>query len=54
MDINQCEGCRYWRGISGCNSEKCCHYILDTEKRKRMENGVCLSREPEARKRGKS
>lgn len=43
----QCAGCAFWRPLSSARSEnyKRCHHLLDTGHCKRVENGICLSRD---------
>lgn len=41
----QCKDCIYWRSIaSGSGMHKACHHLLDTNKRRVDEDGVCKSR----------
>lgn len=41
----QCKGCIYWRSLaSGAGFNKACHHLLDTNKRRIDEDGVCKSR----------
>ena len=28
MEKNRCEGCIYWKSLSGYGGDACCHYIL--------------------------
>ena len=44
--LPECRGCSYWRGMSSTQVKSvcCCHYMLDTGKRRQMENGKCISR----------
>ena len=48
MDIQkQCKGCIYFRPIAGtgnANCTRCCHYYLDTLRRRVEKDGKCLSR----------
>lgn len=49
-DPKQCAGCVYWRGANGQRQEmRFCHFLLDTDKRRVVENGVCLSRDTNMR-----
>lgn len=45
MNMEQCEGCLFWRPLSSTSAtEKACHHLLDTGKRHVEENGVCKSK----------
>lgn len=40
----QCDGCIYFRGV--CGNYRGCHHLMDTgERRKRAEDGACLSKD---------
>lgn len=44
-DTSKCNGCIYWRSITGCRgSQKACHYLLETEKMRKRDESGCLSR----------
>ena len=50
-DVEKCLSCHYWRGANGCNSSeslRLCHHLLDTGKRRKVDEntGECLSRTP--------
>lgn len=46
VDTSKCKGCIYWRSITGSKgSDYACHYLLDTEKRRKRDESGCLSRE---------
>lgn len=50
-DRKLCEGCVYWHGASGSdNAYVMCHHLLNTGKRRVVEDGVCKSKKT---KRGK-
>lgn len=51
----KCEGCKYYRNLSateGVHGGRACHYFLDTGHLKKMENGVCKSKDIGVKKRG--
>lgn len=50
-DVEKCANCHFWRGANGCHSAegmKFCHHLLDTNKRRKVdeETGGCLSYTP--------
>ena len=49
----ECKGCIFWRSATGGQGEiHFCNHLLDTGKRRAVEEGVCRSRQlPEKRRR---
>jgi hypothetical protein len=39
----KCEHCAYWRPVDGFKSGNCCHYMLDTGKRRARDEEGCKS-----------
>ena len=50
----QCRNCEHYKWLSSSPILKCCHCILDTGKRRKVEGKKCLSRTPKAPKPEKS
>jgi hypothetical protein len=44
--LKQCEGCYYWRGLSGTwgGGDKACHYLIDNGQSRKRDGDKCLSR----------
>lgn len=48
-----CKGCAHYRPLStGYNTRKCCHYMLDTGRRRVFDEYHCYSREEKWTKKG--
>lgn len=43
MEKNRCEGCIYWKSLSGCGGDACCHYILMEGHRRVRDGEKCYS-----------
>lgn len=43
MAKNQCEGCIYWKSLSGCGGDACCHYILMEGHSRARDGEKCFS-----------
>lgn len=39
----KCEHCAYWRPVNGFKAGNCCHYMLDTGKRRDRDEEGCKS-----------
>lgn len=48
---DECENCVYWRALykTGEVSTKCCHYCLDTGKKRKRIGDMCLSKKEDKR-----
>ena len=48
MANKQCDGCVYWRRLTGAlgeiNNPNCCHDCIDNGKTRKRDGDVCLSR----------
>lgn len=42
----QCKDCMFWKPVSPSAPHwaKCCHHLIDTCTRKKVVDGICLSR----------
>ena len=52
FDTTQCEGCHYWRNMSGLDVNAC-HYRIDHHTGAQKVDGTCLSRKEREQWRGK-